>query len=167
MIPEGEIKDAFLRLYHKLKHQGEAMLKELLSHLTQIRSRRMLWSVDIVSLNNQICEIMEQDRQLNELNSLGLADPDFYIQRSNELARQLRTAKLEKERLLDAQGDDTLRKTRELAEALEAGPDFLDEFDNGWFEELIEKIIVDSNEKLRFCLKNGLELTEAIERTVR
>lgn len=167
MIPEEKIKDAFLRLYHKLKHQGEPMLKELLSNLTQIRSCRMLWSADVVSLNNRICEIMEQDRQLNELNSLGLADPDFYIQRGNELARQLRTAKLEKERLLDAQGDDTLRKTRELIETLDAGPDDLDGFDSGWLEELVEKIIVDSNEQLRFCLKNGLELTETIERTVR
>jgi len=167
MIPEGEIREAYLRLYHKLKHQGEPMLKELLSHLTQIRSRRMLWSMDIVSLNNRTCEIMEQDRQLNELNSLGLADPDFYIQRSNELARQLRTAKLEKERLLDAQGDDTLQKTRELIETLESGPEYMDEVDSSWFGELIEKIIVDDNVTLRFRLKNGLELTETIERTVR
>lgn len=87
-IPEEEISSAFLRLYHKLKLYGESMLEEVLSALTQIRNRRMLWSVDIIELNNRIGEILEQDRQLNELNSLGLADPDFYIQRSNELAEQ-------------------------------------------------------------------------------
>ena len=46
-------------------------------------------------------------------------------------------------------------------------PDVLDEFNEELFCELIDKIIVESNTKIRFCLKNGLELPEAIERTVR
>ena len=52
-------------------------------------------------------------------------------------------------------------------EILDAGPDFLDCFDAELFGELVEKIIVDSNEQIRFRLKNGLELVETIERTVR
>ena len=35
------------------------------------------------------------------------------------------------------------------------------------FGELVEKIIVESNDRLRFRLRNGLELAETIERTVR
>ena len=35
------------------------------------------------------------------------------------------------------------------------------------FGELIDRIIVESNVCLRFRLKNGLELEESIERTVR
>ena len=50
---------------------------------------------------------------------------------------------------------------------LDAGPDFLDHFDGELFGELIDKIIVDSNEQVRFRLKNGLELTEAMEKKVR
>ena len=52
-------------------------------------------------------------------------------------------------------------------DVLEDGPDFLDSFDAELFDALVEKIIVDSNERLRFQLKNGLELTEQIERTKR
>ena len=43
----------------------------------------------------------------------------------------------------------------------------LDSFDAELFDALVERIIVDSNERLRFRLKNGLELTEQIERTRR
>ena len=75
--------------------------------------------------------------------------------------------KLEKERLLDAHSDNTITQTQELMDILDAGPDFLDTFDAELFGELVEKIIVDSNEQLRFRLKNGLELTETIERTMR
>ena len=37
------------------------------------------------------------------------------------------------------------------------GPDFLDSFDAELFGELVETIIVESNERIRFRLKNGLE----------
>lgn len=96
-----------------------------------------------------------------------LVDPDIFISRQNELAEQLRAAKLEKERFLKAEEDQTIQQTQELIEALDAGPDFLDAFDGELFRELVDKIIVESNDRLRFRLVNGLELTEPIERTVR
>ena len=52
-------------------------------------------------------------------------------------------------------------------DVLEDGLDFLDSFDAELFDALVEKIIVESNERLLFKLKNGLELTEQIERTRR
>ena len=96
-----------------------------------------------------------------------LVDPDIFISRQNELAEQLRAAKLEKERFLKAEEDQTIQQTQELIETLEAGPDFLDAFDGELFRELVDKIIVESNDRLRFRLVNGLELTEPIERTMR
>ena len=83
------------------------------------------------------------------------------------LSEQLRRLKQEKARLLDTDSDDLADRTRDLMDALEDGPDFLDSFDAELFDALVEKIIVDSNECLRFRLKNGLELTEQIERTRR
>ena len=67
----------------------------------------------------------------------------------------------------ESEEDQTIQRTQELIEALEAGPDFLDAFDGELFREPVDKIIVGSNDRLRFRLVNGLELTEPIERTVR
>lgn len=83
------------------------------------------------------------------------------------MAEQIRNAKLHKERLLDSDGDDAISQTQELLEILADGPDFLDNFDEDLFGAMVEKIIVDSNERVRFRLKNGLELPETIARTVR
>ena len=91
----------------------------------------------------------------------------LFIAQSNELTEQLRAVKLKKERLLAVDGDNTIVQTRELMEILNDGPDFLDSFDAELFGELVETIIVESNERIRFRLKNGLELAETIERTVR
>ena len=166
-VAEIVIKKAFLRLYTKLKHHGEEILSEMIRNLQTIRERRMLWSEDIIDLNRQISNLSSQNQTLTMLKQQGLVDPDIFISQTNELAEQLRTAKLQKERVLSAESDDTIPRTRELKEHLDAGPERLDAFDADLFGELIDKIIVESNERLRFRLRNGLELTERIERTVR
>ena len=166
-VAEETVVSALLRLYHKLRRQGLPILHQLLADLQAARKGKLLWSLDIVALNQKIADITRQDRLLAQLKQQGLVDPDIFISRRNELAEQLRAAKLEKERFLEAEEDQTIQQTQELIEALEAGPDFLDAFDGELFREPVDKIIVGSNDRLRFRLVNGLELTEPIERTVR
>ena len=166
-IREDEFQKAFLRLYYKLKYHGEPILKQTLRSLVQVRERQMLWSPTVVELNTQISFLSSQNQLLADMKKNGFVDPDVYISRSNELAEQLRTAKLQKERVLSADNDDTIPRTRELIEILDAGPEFLEAFDTELFGELVDCIIVENNERIRFRLKNGMELPERIERTTR
>ena len=76
-IPEDSIQKAFLRLYYKLKHQAQPLLSEMLANLQNVRNKRMLWSADVVELNQRISEISSQNQMLAELNRQGLIDPDF------------------------------------------------------------------------------------------
>ena len=166
-INEKEITNAFCRLYYKLKHNGNPIFAQMLSNLQKIRYSRMLWSEDMISLNKKISDILSQAQFLAQLQQAGGVDPDTFISSNNKLSEQLRRLKQEKARLLDTDSDDLADRTRDLMDVLEDGPDFLDSFDAELFDALVEKIIVDSNERLRFRLKNGLELTEQIERTKR
>ena len=166
-IEESAIHNAFCRLYYKLKHHGNPIFTQMLSNLQKIRYSRMLWSEDVISLNKKISDILSQVQFLTQLQQAGGVDPDTFISSNNKLNEQLRRLKQEKARLLDTDSDDLADRTRDLMDALEDGPDFLDSFDAELFDALVEKIIVDNNERLRFRLKNGLELTEQIERTKR
>lgn len=151
----------------KLKHQSIPILEQMLTSLQLIRNRKMLWSPDIVALNKRISDLSSQNQTLAFLKQQGLVDPDIFIAKTNELTKQLRQVKLEKEKLMDAESDMTALQTRDLIDILEGGPEFLDSFDTELFGELVEKIIIEGNDSVRFCLKNGLELRESIERTVR
>lgn len=166
-IREDTIYNAFLRLYYKLQHQGRPVLERLLSDLQTVRSRRLLWSLDVVELNNQIADLTRQERLLAVLKKQGAVDPDIFISKTDRLAEQLRAAKQAKGRRLDAEEDQTIARTQHLLNILDDAPEFLETFDGELFGELVDKIIVESNERLRFRLINGLELTENIERTVR
>lgn len=164
-IPEDAVMQAFLRLYDNLKH-GE-ILQFIQKTLSAIRSRKMLWSTDIVELNQKISDISSQSHKLSTLNRRGMVDPDIFISKSNQLAEQLRNAKQQKERILQQEDRSILDSTEQLLETIEAGPEVLEAFDEELFCELIDKIIVESNVKIRFRLKNGLELPETMERMVR
>lgn len=166
-IPEETILSATTHIYYKLRNSGFQVLSQLLITLQTARNGKFLWHPDIVELNDQIADITRQDRLLTQLKHQGLVDPDIFISRRDALAEQLRAVKLEKERLLESEENQTIRQTQLLLEALESSPDFLDTFDEELFRELVEKIIVESNNRLRFRLINGLELTESIERAVR
>ena len=135
------------------------------SHMYVLCLMRMLWSEDVISLNKKISDTLSQVQFLTQLQQTGGVDPDTFISSNNKLSEQLRRLKQENARLLDTDSDDLADRTRDLMDALEDGPDFLDGFDAELFDALVDKIIVDSNERLRFRLKNGLELTEQIERT--
>ena len=120
-----------------------------------------------MDLNSKIANLTRQDHLLTYLKQQGLVDPDIFISRRDGLAEQLRAFKLEKVRLLEDKENQVIQQTQIMLEVLESGPEFLDFFDKELFRELVDKIIVESNEHLRFRLINGLELTEIIERTIR
>lgn len=120
-----------------------------------------------LKMNKRISDLTSQNQTLAFLKQQGLVDPDIFIAKTNELTKQLRQAKQEKEKLMDAESDMTALQTRDLIDLLKGGPEFLDSFDAELFGELVEKIIIESNDSVRFCLKNGLELRESIERTMR
>ena len=166
-IQEMQVEQAFLRLYFKLKHHGVEILTQLISDLRTARSGSLLWSEDIVELNKQISDIASQERLLAQLKQQGVVDPDIFISRSNLLAERRRELKLQKERILRAEEDHTIQRTQELMDVLKSGPDWLKAFDEELFSELIEKIVIEDNETLRFRLINGVEVTEPIERTKR
>ena len=166
-LEEKIIQNAFCRLYYKLKHHGGHIFSQMLSSLQKIRYSRMLWSEDVISLNKKISDTLSQVQFLAQLQQAGGVDPDTFIASNNKLSEQLRRLKQEKARLLDTDSDDLADRTHDLMDALTDGPDFLDRFDAELFDALVDKIIVDSNERLRFHLKNGLELAEQIERTKR
>lgn len=164
-VSEDAMKQAFLRLYYNLKHSD--ILRYFYKNLSVIHSRKTLWSTDIVELNKRISDISSQSHKLSVLNQQGVVDPDVFISKSNQLAEQLRTVKQQKEDLLRQEDDTALKSTAYLMETIDAGPEILEELDEELLFELINKVIIESNVRIQFRLKNGLTLSESMERTVR
>lgn len=162
-IPEETIVECFFSVYYKLKNYP-TLLNDMLQNLIMLRNSKMLWSADVIELNKQISDTLSQNQMLATLKQQGLVDPDIFISKSNELSKQRRELKLKKEALLNSESDDCIAQTRQLMDIINDAPDFIDDFNEELFGELVDKIIVENNTSLVFRLKNGLELRETIER---
>ena len=162
-IPEREVYRAFQRLYWKLRNHME-LLEGMMTKLQSVRNRRMLWSEDVMELNSQISDLSSQNQMLTQLKKQGLIAPDIFYSQSNELLSQIREAKFKKERLLAGAEDRMLHKTQEMQEVLEAGPEYMEQFDAEIFAELVERVLVTERGTICFQMINGLLLSETIER---
>lgn len=166
-IPETEIYCAFIHLYNKLKANYNEIIAPLTGQLQLLNRNKMLWSKELIELTSQIADISEQDRKLNGMKATQNVDPAYFIRKSTELANKLHNLKLEKERLLSERSDTTLEDAYRLAELLKAGPAYISEFDTDLFAGLVQKIVVEGQNQLRFQLLKGLQFAERIERMTR
>ena len=71
------------------------------------------------------------------LKQQGLVDPDIFIAKTNELTKQLRQVKLEKEKLMDAESDMTALQTRNLIDILEDNEYHKDMFNSTGKQEIL------------------------------
>lgn len=167
-IPEAEIYKAFIRMYNKLKLNSKKILNPILDQLQALKSRRNLNNVRIVEINKEIAELTEQNLTLNRLKSKGYIDSDFFIEQSNDINRKISKIRSVKRRLINTDEDDnTIRNTQNLIEIIEDETPRMINFDELFFDSIVDRIITESQEKLKFVLINGLHLIEKIEKTSR
>lgn len=167
-IPEMEIHKAFTVLYNKLKISYGRILVTMLEQLQSLKTNRNQSNAQVCEINKEMANLTEQNHVLSGLKSKGYIDSALFISKTNELSHKIAKLKADKNKLMDSDDDDdTIMETQSLIEILENAPNYIDEFEISLFESIVTQIIVISDDKIKFCLTNGLELTETIERTVR
>lgn len=167
-ISEPTLYSAFVRMYNKLRPAAEQILGTMLEQLYSLRVAQNKSNSHIVEINKEIANLTEQNHVMNDLKVKNLINSAFFIAQTNELSHKIRRLRTEKSRLMESDDDDELLTgTRNLLDFLADAPEVISEFDADTFEQMVDKIIVDSNECIKFRLINGLELTENVERTER
>lgn len=164
-IPETEIYNAFITLYNKLKISYSRILTPMLEQLGQLKASRNQSNAQVCEINKEMANLTEQNHVLSGLKSKGYIDSALFMSQTNELNRKIAKLRADKCKLMGSDDDDSsIIDTQNLIEILDNAPDYLSEFEQPIFESMVERIIVISNEQIKFRLINGLELTEKIER---
>ncbi len=167
-IPEAQVMEAILRLYHKLRKHHRKILKPLLEQLKELREKELRSNRKIHDIDKEIAQLTEQNLVLVRLKSKGYVDSALYLSQVGEIDFKLRELRGQRRRILEASGEDRqIKATEAMLDYLEDSPEYLEAVTEDILEVLIDKIIVVSAEQLKIRLHNGLELIETIERTVR
>ena len=163
-IPETEIHAAFLRMYHRLKSSADIILAPALRQLNTLDTILRQNHPQLLTINRAIAEATEESHKISTLRANGLLDADICAARMNAISARLAQLRGERRRLTENEAiDETMDALRKVEQTLLNGPERLDGFDEELFEHLVEKIIAESQTRIRFRLYGGLELTEQWE----
>ena len=167
-IPETEIYAAFVRMYNKLRANADIVLKPALTQLDDLERALQRENPAMLEVNRAIAQAAEQSHNISKLQAAGLLDTDACAAKLNAINIQLTQLRRERRRLLEHDDiEDTIGRLHQTADAIKAGPERLDTFDEDLFEELVEEIVAESQTRIRFRLHGGIELAEKVGRAKR
>ena len=162
-IPESALYAAFVGMYNKLKQNAGIVLQPALKQLEELRDALQRDDPAMLAVNRAIAQASEQSHRISQLQAAGLLDADACAVKFNEINARLAQLRAERRRLLQNEDiDDAIDALQRTADLIQCGPERLEGFDEGLFHDLVERIVVESQTCVRFCLRGGLELTEQL-----
>ena len=167
-VRERDIYTAFIRMYNKLRLHEGIILRPALDQMEALESAVRRENPAMLEINRAIAQATEQNYKISKLRASGLLDADTCAAKLATLDAQLTQLRAKRRRLLRnddiSEMADALRQT---VETLHQGPEQLDEFDEELFNEMVEKITVDTDHVLRFHLRGGFDVAEPLWRKTR
>ena len=155
-IPESALYAAFVGMYNKLKQNAGIVLLPALKQMEELRDALQRDDPAMLAVNRAIAQASEQSHRVSQLQAAGLLDADACAAKFNEINARLTQLRAERRRLLKNEDID------DAIDALQRTADRLEGFGEGLFHDLVERIVVESQTCVRFCLRGGLELTEQL-----
>ena len=158
---EKDIRQAFIRLCGKLK-QNRKILEDMCGRFAEMEGA-LRQSGGNPDIRDRIAGLERQEQALSQMLGDGYIDPVFYIPERNCIQAE----REELEAALDASNGgfsmhEYAEKTRGIITSLNRSEKALGEFDETLFTEIVEKVIVDSQTEVWFCLANGLCIKEEV-----
>ena len=103
--------------------------------------------------------INDQLALIAELKQKQIMDEETYIRKSNELNSSMNSLRSKRRLFLNnSQVDRAIADMKRLASIIDKGPDKIDELDIELFDELVEDVIIDASDEIKFKLIGGLVL---------
>lgn len=162
-IPEREIYAAFVRMYNKLRRHESILLQPALRQMEDLDIALQRDNPAMLEVNRAIAEAAEQSYKITKLQTAGLLDADTCASKLVSINARLTQLRGERRRLLkNEELQDVMDALRRTADIIHGGPERLDVFDEILFAELVERIVAESQTKIRFRLHGGIELIEQL-----
>lgn len=159
-VREDAVQRAFTVMWNKLYTNQGSILEPLVRDLTELLAD-MPDTEEMEQLDNEIQNLSEQSRILNQVMKKGYMDPAFFMESNSQLVGQLTECRRKKTLLARKQRrSKELIGTQQLAALIAVQEKPMGEFDEGLFDLSVKEIRISREHDITFCLHNGLELTE-------
>ena len=162
-IPECKIISASLHMLSKLFLNQNDLLSPTLSLLHEIEYTQTGSDSKLYELDKAIADLNDKALVLQRLQNKGFITAEEFRSRNDALvAQRVKLAAERKRKLSGSKAHEMIEKIEELQATLAGWSGVPTEFDIDVFDEIVEKIIPAEDGTLRFRLRCGLEIKEAM-----
>ena len=146
----------------KLKDNRQELLGSVIVQIEKMKNAINGNSAKISEIDKSIADLAAQNLIITKMHTSGVLSPADFSSQTSEMNSKIAALRSERRKLLaDDENDEILDNLNCLYDILEEYESDLNENED-IFKEIVERITVNSNEKITFRLIGGLEFTEEI-----
>jgi site-specific DNA recombinase len=163
-VDEQTLKDAFVRLFNRLKEDQGSFTDKLNANIEKVLSQRA-GSGALIQIEKDIELLKEDLKALVKLKLRNNIDETVYNEENARISQELdglRNMKIQLTKEYDQQ-DQYKERIKEIIYTINEREELLEQFDDDIFNALVEKITILSPAHFLFTLKSGLEIEECEE----
>lgn len=162
-ISEEAFCKTFVNFYNRLRLHENLILRNTVTRLSEIKKLVTRSDSQIGDIDKRIGELVQQHGMYQGLKEQGMMDNVTYEEARSKTDSQLAKLRLQRKKLLNDDEDErSIDEIRQLRNELKAAPQAILVFDQALFDLIVERVIVEDNDKLTYLLKSGIRLREGI-----
>lgn len=162
-LSQGNIMITVLNVFAKLYVFNDNLLSPTLALLREIEYTQTSSDSKLYELDKAIADLNDKALVLQRLQNKGFITAEEFRSRNDALvAQRVKLAAERKRKLSGSKAHEMIEKIEELQATLAGWSGVPTEFDIDVFDEIVEKIIPAEDGTLRFRLRCGLEIKEAM-----
>lgn len=167
-VPETEIYTAFTRMCRKLQINLDIVISPAIRQMSELSASVNRSNPAILEISKAIMKASDQLLLLTGMKNRGVINTEMYVKKNTAVTVQLADLKRQRRLLIEADDNDsnTIEQLRELQRIIRSAT-LADQFDEELFSSIVDDVLVDSQQSIRFRLIGGLELQEPIKGKMR
>ena len=162
-ISDHDLREMFIHVFHRLKQNEKIVVHDTLLQLQALKLKQNGSSTELCEIDREIAALSDRNKIYAELFTQGILDEITYYGQTDRLKNKITELRSRRMKLLCVEaGEESIEQMRKL-EKLLLNTEYLSQFDEGLFDEIVEKVYMEQNGTVTFSLKCGLELNIAWE----
>lgn len=160
-VDEAVLQDAFVRVFNRMKEDKDNFFQTLNQNIEKVLMKKADEG-GIAKIDAKMEELKQELKGLVQLQVKGMMDLEVYQEEQERIVaelEELREQKREMEKVQDTK-EQYKQRVQEIIEVIKQKEGLLEQFDDGIFNALVEKIEILLPTHFVFVLKSGVRVRE-------
>lgn len=157
------LRQAFVKMFNTLKQNSRTIIHETLLQLQALKMKANGGKDEIAEIDKELVTLAEQNKIYSELYAQQIMDEVSYYGHTDKLKNKMTELRSRRLKIVnDDEDENCMERVRKL-ERVVSDREFMTEFDEKLFNDIVERIYVEENGELTFVLQCCFELKVSME----